>query len=331
MLATNKSIYHFGEFHLETGARLLARKGQRVPLGSKAFEVLLCLVQHPGEVVTKDVLLKTVWPNSFVEDNNLSQHIFSLRKALADRADYIVTVPGRGYQFAGRVLEIAPAVPKPQVAERAEMEVTAAPEHAAVREEQTPLAEIATLPSLVTDSPAWNPPASRRWLMWSVPAAVLIALLVWGGWMRPRAAAKPDRTTIVLADFSNTTGDPTFDRTLQRALAIELEQSPKLEVVSERQAMMALESLGSHDGVAVTPEVAKGICDRAQGQVLVAGSIASVGEEYLLTVQATDCKTGKALAGAKAEAASKEKVLGSLDRIADRVGATLDGGPEAVR
>ena len=91
---------------------------------------------------------------------------------------------------------------------------------------------------------------------------------------------------------------------------------------------MAMESLGSRSDAAVTPDVAKGICDRAQGQVLVAGSIASVGEEYLLTVQATDCKTGKALAAAKAEAISKEKVLGALDQIADRVGAALDGDGE---
>ena len=133
MLASNKSIYHFGEFHLETSARLLARKGDRVPLGSKAFEVLLCLVRHAGEVVTKDVLLKTVWPNSFVEDNNLSQHIFSLRKALGDRADYIVTVPGRGYQFAGRVLEIAPAVPKVQVAVQSAVDVEPVIEPVVVR------------------------------------------------------------------------------------------------------------------------------------------------------------------------------------------------------
>lgn len=328
MLATNQSIYHFGEFHLETSARLLARKGQRVPLGSKAFEVLLCLVRHAGEVVTKDVLLKTVWPNSFVEDNNLSQHIFSLRKALTDRADLIVTVPGRGYQFTGRVLEITPAVPKPHVAEHPAAVAEAVVERVPVAD--APVAVAARVAEVSTDVAVPGRGWTRRWMMWGGPALAVLALVVWGGWMRPRAAAKPDRTTIVLADFGNTTGDGTFDRTLQRALAIELEQSPKLEVVSERQAMMVLESMGSRSGEAVTPEVARAICERAQGQILVAGSIASMGEEYLLTVQATDCKTGKGLAGAKAEAASKEKVLGALDRIADRVGAMLDGGADAA-
>ena len=171
MLATNKSIYHFGEFHLETSARLLARKGERVPLGSKAFEVLLCLVQHPGEVVSKDVLLKTVWPNSFVEDNNLSQHIFSLRKALADRADYIVTVPGRGYQFAGRVLEIAPAVPKQQVAELPSALVEAVLERSVVQEEVQPPGVHG---GAGREAPAWKPEGMSRWLMWSLPAAVVV-------------------------------------------------------------------------------------------------------------------------------------------------------------
>ena len=76
-----------------------------MPMGSKAFEVLVCLVEHAGEVVSKEQLLIEVWPNSFVEESNLSQQVFSLRKALGDRSDLIVTIPGRGYQFTGPVAE----------------------------------------------------------------------------------------------------------------------------------------------------------------------------------------------------------------------------------
>ena len=103
MPLTNRSIYHFGEFQLKTTARVLERQGVRVPLGSKAFEVLTHLVMHTGEVVTKDELLKAVWPNSFVEEQNLTQQIASLRKALGDKSTYIATVPGRGYQFTEAV------------------------------------------------------------------------------------------------------------------------------------------------------------------------------------------------------------------------------------
>ncbi len=323
MLATSKSIYHFGEFHLEPGARLLARKGQRVPLGSKAFEVLLCLVRHPGEVVTKDELLKTVWPNSFVEENNLSQHIFSLRKALTDRADYIVTVPGRGYQFTGRVLEITPAVPKPQPVERVETEPVAAVVEEAVPAVAAPVVEEAAVDLPVDVAPM---PRGRPWLWWGGAGLALAAVVVAAGSMRPRPGRTVTRSRVVLAEFSNMTGDATFDRTLERALEIELEQSPNLEVVSEREAMMALEGMGRRSDEAMTPEVARAVCERGKGQVLVAGSIASVGGEYLVTVQAMDCKTGKELAGSKAEAGSKEKVLGALDKVADRVGAGLEGG-----
>jgi eukaryotic-like serine/threonine-protein kinase len=112
MSLTSKRIYEFGEFRLRVSARLLERDGEPVPLGSKAFEVLTCLVLHAGSLVTKDTLLKTVWPGSFVEEGNLSQQIFALRRALGNQAGFIVTIPGRGYQFTERVRELAD-LPKP--------------------------------------------------------------------------------------------------------------------------------------------------------------------------------------------------------------------------
>ena len=116
MKASNARVYQFGEFELKVGARVLARQGEKLPLGAKAFEILTCLVDHAGEVVTKEQLLRTVWPESFVEESNLSQHVLTLRKALGDRSSYIVTVPGRGYQFteAVQVVGIAPPLEAPE-------------------------------------------------------------------------------------------------------------------------------------------------------------------------------------------------------------------------
>src|ERR1700761_5349677 len=110
MSLTSKHIYQFAEFELRVSGRILTRDGKPIQLGSKAFEVLTCLVTHAGEVVTKDALLKTVWPESFVEESNLSQHIFALRRAFGDRAGFIVTIPGRGYQFTEPVREVTPEV-----------------------------------------------------------------------------------------------------------------------------------------------------------------------------------------------------------------------------
>jgi DNA-binding winged helix-turn-helix (wHTH) protein/Tol biopolymer transport system component len=96
-------LYRFDEFEVNPARRTFARNGIPVSISPKAFEVLTYLVANPGRVITKDELLKAVWPESFVEESNLSQHIFALRKALGERASCIVTLPGRGYQFTSHV------------------------------------------------------------------------------------------------------------------------------------------------------------------------------------------------------------------------------------
>jgi DNA-binding winged helix-turn-helix (wHTH) protein len=100
-------LYRFDEFELYPGRRSLTRNGMPVAVSPKAFEVLTYLVANPGRVVTKDELLKAVWPESFVEEGNLSQHIFALRRALGDKAGCIATVSGRGYQFTADVQSAA--------------------------------------------------------------------------------------------------------------------------------------------------------------------------------------------------------------------------------
>ena len=96
-------LYRFDEFELSPARRTFARNGIPVSISPKAFEVLTYLLANSGRVVTKDELLKAVWPESFVEESNLSQHVFALRKALGERAGCIVTIPGRGYQFTAHV------------------------------------------------------------------------------------------------------------------------------------------------------------------------------------------------------------------------------------
>ncbi|MBZ5681148.1 MAG: winged helix-turn-helix domain-containing protein [Acidobacteriia bacterium] len=101
-----KELYEFGPFRLDPGKRLLLRDNQPVPLQLKAFETLLVLVRNSEQVVLKDDLMKAVWPNTFVEESNLAQNIFVLRKtlgAMVGEQRYIVTIPGRGYTFASKV------------------------------------------------------------------------------------------------------------------------------------------------------------------------------------------------------------------------------------
>lgn len=106
-------IWAFDPFHLDSAKRVLLRGGEPVSLQPKAMEILLVLIQRQGEVVSKDQLMQAVWGDAFVEESNLSQSIFVLRKALGERASenrYIATIPGRGYTFVAMVKEVSECI-----------------------------------------------------------------------------------------------------------------------------------------------------------------------------------------------------------------------------
>src|SRR5262245_17908760 len=109
MQAQAEQDYVFGRFYLDTRERVLLCEGKHVSITLKAFKVLLVLVQNSGHIVERDDLMNQVWPNAFVEEANLTQHIYKLRKIFGMRADgrpYIETVPRRGYRFASATSQI---------------------------------------------------------------------------------------------------------------------------------------------------------------------------------------------------------------------------------
>src|ERR1700687_5492225 len=109
MFPQTKAIFEFGPFRLNPAERLLPRHPVQVRLSPKAFDALVVLVENRGHLLEKDELLRRVWPDTFVEESNLAQHISLLRKALQDGEDgprYIETVPRRGYRFIAEVREI---------------------------------------------------------------------------------------------------------------------------------------------------------------------------------------------------------------------------------
>jgi len=104
-------LYEFGPFRLEPSERKLSRSNEQVVLTPKAFDTLVLLVRNSGHLLEKEELIKTLWPDSFVEEGNLSNNIFVLRKALGEDPPYIETIPKRGYRFVGAVRQF----PCPQV------------------------------------------------------------------------------------------------------------------------------------------------------------------------------------------------------------------------
>jgi serine/threonine protein kinase len=159
--------------------------------------------------------------------------------------------------------------------------------------------------------------------------AVAAAILVAGGiYFRSHPAhstATPltEKDTIVLADFTNSTGDPVFDGTLKQALAVDLEQSPFLNILSDSKAGETLKLMGRASSERVTAEVATELCLRTGSQAVVSGSITNLGSQYVVTLDAVTCNNGDSLAKEHAEAASKESVLKALDTSTTALRARL--------
>jgi TolB-like protein len=109
----DSKIYEFAEFRVDVSKRLVTKGGNPIPLTPKVFDTLVYLVRHGGTVIEKDELMREIWPDAVVEENNLTQNVSTLRQALGEAGGdrrYIVTVPGRGYRFAARVRGSAAAI-----------------------------------------------------------------------------------------------------------------------------------------------------------------------------------------------------------------------------
>ncbi len=132
---------------------------------------------------------------------------------------------------------------------------------------------------------------------------------------RSTAARLTDKDTIVLADFSNSTGDAVFDDTLKQALATDFQQSPFLSVLSDRRVRNTLKLMGHSLEERLTPEVAQEVCQRTASKLAVTGSIASLGSKYLLGINAENCQTGDSIASQQAQVTKKEDVLDALDDL----------------
>jgi serine/threonine protein kinase len=158
-----------------------------------------------------------------------------------------------------------------------------------------------------------------------VAGAVLFAALIAAGLYYRSNQSKPltDKDTIVLADFANTTGDPVFDDALKQALSISLQQSPFLNILSDQKTKQTLSLMGRPAGERLNAEIAREVCQRAEGKAVLAGSISSLGTEYIVGLNGLDCRTGDQLAQEQAQAARKEEVLNALDQAATKLRAKL--------
>jgi tetratricopeptide (TPR) repeat protein len=166
----------------------------------------------------------------------------------------------------------------------------------------------------------------------ALPVALAVVVLAAGGYFYLHRMPKlTDKDTIVLADFTNTTGDAVFDGTLRQGLSVQLEQSPFLSLVPDGLAQRTLRMMGQPQDAKLTSDIAREICQRTSSAVVLDGSIAEIGTQYNLILKAVNCSSGESLASTEAQASDKNHVLDALGKAATEMRRRLGESLGSVR
>jgi eukaryotic-like serine/threonine-protein kinase len=211
---------------------------------------------------------------------------------------------------SGRAVAAASSGAVPAVAESAPAAIVAEPSARTSSSRVTPPSS----PGISSVAPAKK---TAKIPLVAAAVAVLVAAIVGGLYLRWKSAAKlTEKDSVLLADFVNTTGDAVFDGTLKQALAVQLEQSPYLNIYPESKIREALRFMGRPADERLSNDVAREICQRQGVKAMITGSIASLGNHYVVDLAAVNPVTGDSLAREQVEPESKEQVLKALDKAA---------------
>ena len=307
-----KRLIAFGVFELDLDAGELRKQGVRIKLQEQPLQILQILLEHPGEIVTREALRNRIWSaDTFVDfDKGLYNAIKKLREALGDTAAtprFIETIPKRGYRF------MAP-----------------------VGDREAPKSKLALVPTPPPpDEPQGEPVVPQPHLLtWkkkiALSALVLVVVAGSGLWYQrhlPLRSRLTEKDQILLADFSNSTGEAVFDDTLKQALNVDLQQSTFLNIVPDDVIYRQLRYMGRSLETRLTPEVAREVCLRGNAKAMLTGSISPLGSHYVITLRAVDCASGNLLHIEQLEAESRERILGRLHeagrRVREKLGESL--------
>jgi DNA-binding winged helix-turn-helix (wHTH) protein/Tfp pilus assembly protein PilF len=303
---TRDKIEFGQDFEFDLRAYQLRQSGRVLKLEPTPMELLLFLVEHKGELITRDQIVEKIWGQGvFLDaDNSINGAIRKIRQALKDNPEqprFVQTITGKGYRFIAPVTE-----PPTREAQKREGDSARAAK---------------------TEEAGTGTNLRKRWTL-VVAAIVTVPALALAGYLYFHRAPKlTDNDIIVLADFANSTGDPVFDDTLRQGMAVQLEQSPFLNLISDERIQKTLALMGQPADARLTPQLAREICERTASAAVLDGSIANLGSQYVLTLRAKDCRSGNVLDEEQMQAARKEDVLNALSHIARkfraRVGESL--------
>jgi eukaryotic-like serine/threonine-protein kinase len=304
------NAYRFGPFEARVDEQILLHRGKRMKIQDLPFRMLLILLEHPGELVSKEILRDRLWgQETFIEvDKGLYVLAAKLREALRDNATvprYIKTISGKGYRFVAKVDVL-------------ESKSTRSPQMSA----DDSRAKIERPPD--TTSPA-SPGRIRR-----LPArfgsilvvAIFSGFLVYGGSSRPLIGVGD---FVVAGGFANATGNPEFENILSSVFRLKLQESPYLSLIPDPQFRRFIHDpdfASSHDQVRA--------CAALDGQVLLSGQLNSRPPGYRIQLMARRCRDGKLLATETADANSESSLLPALDQATAQLRRRLGESKKSV-
>ena len=301
------------DVELDLRAYELRKAGRALRLERIPMDLLVLLVEHRGELVTRDQIVEKIWGKDvFLDtDGSVNSAVRKVRQALKDDPEqprFVQTVSGRGYRFIAPIVQITPSdsLTAREIADRESGAKSAVA--------QTSTSTQAT-------------PRKRGWMIAAMALAIAFVVAVSIAGVGYLTHSHANRLTaedvIVVGDFANTTGDIIFDDTLKEALTVSLRQSPFLNVLPQSRVTKALKLMTLGPTAPLTPAVANEVCQRAGSKAYIAGAIGSLGTEYVLGLKAVNCRSGDTLAQEQITVASKEQVLPALGNAATKLRGEL--------
>ena len=302
-VSATQQLLRFGPFELNLDTQVVRKSGTPIKLSPQPFRLLALLASRSGQIVSREEIQQQLWgEETFVDfEHGMNKCIKQIRTVLGDNPDrpaYIETLPRQGYRFLVPVTSKNIPAPKPQVTESKSGEVVRMPlvlgrpaaGIAVAAADPIPVEVAAPRPEVAAISPARSRIRRGR-LMW-IGAAVLLLALIGGGiyWRAHRRPLLGEQDTIVLANFDDNTGENVFDVTLRQGLWAYLDQSPFLNILSERRVAETLALMKQPKDAIVTAALARDVCVRSGSAATVEGAIARLGRDYVVGLKAVNCQ-----------------------------------------
>jgi DNA-binding winged helix-turn-helix (wHTH) protein/tetratricopeptide (TPR) repeat protein len=309
-MRTETQYYNFGPFRVDLAKRLLLREGQPVPLTPKAFETLLILVRNGGRVLGKEELMKSLWPDTCVEDGNLTQNIFMLRKALAESPTdrYIVTVPGHGYRFTADVREFSNLGADLVVESHSQSRI------------------------VIEENRTW------RGLLLTVAATIMLLAATYYAYFILKARTKAPiaglsvRQSVAVLGFKNLSGQPDtawLSTAVSEMLSTELAAGEKLRVIPGEDIARMQRDLPVTNATGLSKETLSRIRGNVGADLVVVGAYTEIGEttgrRIRLDLRLQDTVLGETVS-AVAETGTENNIFELVSHVGARLRQRLGAG-----